>query len=718
MDQADNSTWENRARQSLECYDEALLREVAGNLVKPRSHWPPQELIDRSLATWTNVAVIDRRLQLLHEHARTLLACIGCSGQLRWRIGNLIEVIVALGCPDGFQTVIGLLRDGLLLPEVGGAANLGHLPRLRDFEQWVALRGDKPTFVFTPPLVANRAVSLNKAFLIPGWQREDGLWQSATTPQREADGLEWPLRVAILWQRAAKTALRRTQQGDYFKRDLEQLRNDPLFTATPSDNIADTPDAGLLSAVLAQTLGLLHEKDSELTVVPFPQTWQEGLPALVRQLWQALLHTHGWNPARGWQVGDTPGDPYPSAYLLAIVLLTALGEDEWTSPEAIEHWIAKRHPFWKDATAQERKKTSLDIGIATFLLGLAYQLRLVQACADQGGTWLVRLSPLGRWVFGLRAEAPQVPAFAQTLVVQPNLQIFAYRQGLTPELIMRLTRVAAWEALGAACTLQLQPETVYRALESGETFESIVQLFERHGTRTVPAPVLNSLRTWSSKRERITVYPAAALFEFASEEDLQDALDRGFPAARIGDRLAVVAGEKDIDYRHFRLLATRDYALPAGKCIEVEADGVTLRVDLARADLLLATELERFAERTPPTDSNGQSSYRLTRRSLANARKNGLHMSALEEWFELRCGLRLTPAARLLAMGADAGVLRLEKLLVLSVPDPAIIDGLLQLPHTRNLIQERLGPKTVSVQADNVQRLDEALRDLDIKFEH
>src|SRR5205085_2115239 len=98
------------------------------------------------------------------------------------------------------------------------------------------------------------------------------------------------------------------------------------------------------------------------------------------------------------------------------------------------------------------------------------------------------------------------------------------------------------------------------------------------------------------KRERLSIYAAAALFEFASAADLAEALARGLPAVRLTDRLAVVANEKDIDYRHFRLTGTRDYCLPPEKCVEVEADGVTLTVDLARSDLLLESEVQRFAE--------------------------------------------------------------------------------------------------------------------------
>src|SRR5205807_770966 len=71
---------------------------------------------------------------------------------------------------------------------------------------------------------------------------------------------------------------------------------------------------------------------------------------------------------------------------------------------------------------------------------------------------------------------------------------------------------------------------------------------------------------------------------------------RGVPAVRLTERLAVVANEKDIDYRHFRLTGTRDYLQPPERCVDIEADGVTLSVDLARSDLLLESELLRFAE--------------------------------------------------------------------------------------------------------------------------
>src|SRR5262249_23281434 len=156
------------------------------------------------------------------------------------------------------------------------------------------------------------------------------------------------------------------------------------------------------------------------------------------------------------------------------------------------------------------------------------------------------------------------------------------------------------------------------------TFEALLQTLERHGMRPTPAPVIESLRTWSNKRDRISVYGAAALLEFATLEDLNEALQRGLPGVRLSDRLALVAQEDAIDYRNFGLTGPRDYSLPPEKCVTVELDGVSLMVDLARSDLLVETELPRFAERVASPSTNGRHYYRLTPASLAGGRANGL----------------------------------------------------------------------------------------------
>jgi hypothetical protein len=326
----------------------------------------------------------------------------------------------------------------------------------------------------------------------------------------------------------------------------------------------------------------------------------------------------------------------------------------------------------------------------------------------------VQLTDVGRSVLGL-APAVALPELPKTLLVQPNLEIVAYRQGLTPGLIGLLSRFANWSTLSAACTLRLAPESVYRGLETGCTFEQILQTLQQHGVRELPDAVVQSLRTWADKRERLAVYTAAALLEFTQVEDLEAALARGLPGVRVADRFLLVPREDDVDYRHLRLAGSRDYGLPPGQCVEVAEDGVTLALDLARADLLVETELERFAESLPAVSENGRRVYRLTPKSLRQAKETGLTLPVLETWFPQRTGQPLTAAARLLLGESPGRPLRLGPLVVLEVPSTELADGLVQWPATRDLIQSRLGPQALTIAENDLPALRQRLVELGLE---
>jgi hypothetical protein len=598
---------------------------------------------------------------------------------------------MALGHTDGLRPVFALLEVGLLFPD-GTAA-------IKSFEQWLGTAAGTDLVVFTHPVIASRAA--DEPLDLPDLSEDLGGRSAKAarnaelrTPntEQEADGLEWLLRLAVLWQQVAAVPLRRTMQGGFFKRDAERLGQDPLLTGAPSDHLADVPDLGFLLALWAEQAGILRAADGEVRAGELPAAWEAGLPAALEPLWGGLFRLRAWNPLDGWRGEDAPGNPFPSAYLLAFLLLARMPADSWARPDALEDWLTARHPYWHSEDLRpSRHKPWLE----AFLLGVAYHLRLVQARQGKDG-WLVRLSPTGRRLLGY-ADAPEPPpAYPQTLLVQPNLEIVAFRQGLTPTLIGRLTRFANWKQLGAACTLRLEPESVYRGLETGESFESIRTTLEQHGTRATPPGVLDALRTWSNKRERITVYSSATLIEFATPDDLNEAMARGLKAVRIADNMAVAAGEDQIDYSQFRLTATRDYGLPPEKCVSVEADGVTLAVDQARSDLLLETDLPRFAVPLGST-GNGRRQYRITPASLGAAREGGMTLSGLETWFTQRTGQPLPPAVRLLLTAAQVPAPSFRRQLVLTVATAEIADGLLQWPETRGLIEARLGPTALAV---------------------
>lgn len=697
MTESVSGDWEALLRQTLRTYDEALLRRVAHGLCRPRSHWPADELIDRAAAALQNAVLLDRRLKDLPEACRQTLALMARSRQPRWPVGSLVELLTCLGHGDGLAPLIALLENGLLLPELSRVTG-----KLKGFDAWFALAGAVAPVVVAPPLVLQRALNLEPD--LPSCPGAVELPEGGATVY-EADGLDWPLRLAVMWQQVGGASLRRTQQGEFFKRDFDRLRADPLLGTAPNDAPTPPPDPAFFTVALAVAAGLLRETDGELRAEPFPSEWQGGLPGLLAGLWAALPWLRGWNAAAGYQGAGSSGNPHPSACFLAVALLATLGKNAWADPDALDAWLAERHPYWHG-------RRGAAPGAAAFLLGVAQPLRLVQARRSDADGWLVRLTALGRWALGVDDQPPTLPTYPQTLLVQPNLEILAYRQGLTPELIVRLSRLAVWKGLGPACTMQLEPQSVYRALEAGETLTSIVQLLERHGMKAVPQAVLDALRTWADKRERITIYASAALFEFATAAELTEALARGLPAVRLTDRLAVVASEKGVDYRHFRLTGTRDYLLPPERCVDVETDGVTLNVDLARSDLLLETELTRFAEPSPKPPPLGRKLFRLTPASVAAARRQGLTEAALETWFPQRTGQSAPPAARLLFAGPNAPAPTLQRQLVLHVASADLADGLQQWPGTRSLIQARLGPTALAVAEADLPLLTERLQEL------
>jgi hypothetical protein len=675
-------------------------------------------LIERCAGALEDAAVVDRRLQDLEEADRRLLAYIGHSSQPEWQLGNLLEILAALGSNEGPQQVFRLFEAGLLYPvlsldiENPIAAQNSNVravrTRLRSFTEWLRRGTDTRFAVFTPPQVARRAIGCDLG--LPECPS-----QTLAAPAiHEADGLEWPLRLAALCQQLAETPLRSRQSGEFFKRDLDRLSESAALSAPPADNLAELVDQPLFAVALARAAAIVVEDDTGLRPTPIPAAWDEGLEPLLAALWQSLPFVDSWNARQGWCGKPVGSNPYPSAYLLSLMLISRLPHDGWAKPSDIEDWVLSNHPFWRE----DRRRPAKDRGwIGTFLLGLAYHLRLLQAAKGPQSEWLVRLSPLGRWMLGLAEQPPDHMPHSQTLLVQPNHEIIVYRQGLSPGLIARLSRFAAWKSMGAACTLELHAGQVYRALESGLTIDAIVQTLEQHCAHRIPGSLIQSLRTWADKRERITVYPSATLFEFGSAEDLNDALARGVPGARLSERLLAVADESGVDFRHFRLTGTRDYGLPPEKCVEIDPDGVTLAVDVSKSDLLLESELPRFAEPLDGATVDGRRRYRLTPASLKAAMDSGFGLRELEDWFLERAGRPPSPAALLIQGARQISPFQVRAHIVLHVPDEELADGLEQWPCTRPFVKERLGPKALAIEEEKAKALQERLESIGITLQ-
>lgn len=696
----DDAPWIGRASAALERYAEPLLRAVAGRLIRPRSQWPPEELRGRIAAALEDAVILDRTLRTLSPACRRLLKLIGLSRQPLWRVQPLVELLAALGHAEGVGPIQELLEAGLLFPDLPART-----PPVTDFPTWLGQAATQPLAAFTVPRVAGRVRGEDLGLgLLPHEMSSDAAAQ-------EADGLEWPLRLAVLWQQVRAAPLRLTQQRGFFKRDYDRLRSHPLLTAPAADQIAPVADPGLFAVELALAEGVLIRTEEEVEAGRFPQHWSEGVGAAIAGLWAALLRVEGYDAVAGW-IGPSGegGRPFAAPALLTLALLAQLPENAWIGPDGIEEWLAGHYPDWaKRAAAAEGPDWS-----AAFLLGLAFQLRLIQAL-KHGPDWRVRLSPIGRAILGGGPLPAARPPVEQTLLVQPNLEIVLFRQGLTPELVARLSRFAIWKTLGPACTLTLTAESVYQGLESGETLADLTRLLERHGTRAISETVLESLRSWASKRERVLVYSSAILLEFRTEADLSQALKLGLVEMKLTDRIGLVSDEGQIDYGHFRLVGSRDYLAPEECCVEVAADGLGFAVNEYRSDLLLESEIRRFAE-PDPTPGDERPHFRMTRATLQATRARGLDGRQLNDWFVRRAGEPLSATARLLLAGEETPPLTLQPMHVLRLPSSDLADGLAKWPETARLVGERLGPALLAVPEEAIEPLRAKLAELGVKL--
>jgi hypothetical protein len=708
---------------------------MAERFLRPRAKLTADELAERLLAGFANPVLIDRRCKELSPAARGLLALIDLSRQPAWPLRELMELLSGLQSGYELAPILELCSAGMLLPEnpppTGGKWN--------SVDEIVVGCAGIPTRLVAPESVTARAAA--------GAERpklDEHAWiVSDDLSLREADGFEWLIRLGVLWQQVGATPLRLTTQGQFFKKDWDRLRVGLLAEAPHCP--AAIPDLGPALVDLGLALGLLQRVEAEIQAGSWPAWSLGGLAAALTELWAGTCRLYAWNSWDGWHGLDPASTPALSLQVLVLALLLEMPPDAWTTLDDLTRWLVEHHVFFRplasplpesEAEAKEqqpghdesndgmprrhlalitpvrgRSQSRFEVGLAAFLAGWAYELRLVQLANHASGRLHVRLTPLGRAILTRTTPAAE-PEHPRTLLVQPNLEIIAYRQGLSPGLVADLSRFATWISLGPACTLRIEPASVYRGMETGCPQERIETLLQRHGTKPPPDPVLQALRTWAGKRQRLSLYQDAALLEFTSEADLESALARGLPGQRLAGSLLLVAKEADLDLQHFRILASRDYRQPPGVCVTLASDGVTLMVDRAKADLLLDAEIERLADPVPEANTVTARVYRLTPASLARAAAQGCSERLLEDWFQRRCGTALPATVRLLSQGGSQPPLQVSCLVVVQTPSETIADALWQWPPTRSLLLARLGPTALAVQSEAQAELLRVLAEL------
>jgi hypothetical protein len=694
--------WTNGAvAAAWEGYAESMVREVASRALKPRQKLPVAELREKLLTWHTNPPQVDRRLREVSAEARTLLAVMHVGKRQQWRLGALLEIVSTFRgvtpdslTTDGLKVVEELVVNGLLVPVADESR-----PKLGSFAEWLSFGQPQQYRVWVASEVMARAAEQ--------WEALPELKTVKTGPSgvlKEADCLEWFLRLAVAWQRIHDAPARLTQQGVFFKRDHDRFSEDTLLNQPLAEFPIDMPQLGHLIMAMGLSLGIVQHEEPQVVRGAFPQTWADGWKPALLQLLGELGDLNTWSVSDGWCGLAAGTNPWPSSTVLVLSLLLRMEPNQWTTPTELASWLSRHHCYW----SPREHLPDLTMEMERLLLGILLPMKLVQAGHDEGQT-LVRLTSIGRELLSEKGNTT-FPDFPKTLLVQPNMEMVAYRQGLSPKLVRELSHTATWKALGAACLLTIDQHSVHRGLEAGATFDSINTLLDQHCVHPPPGNVLEALRTWAAKRDRLAVYQGVNLLEFLTKADLDEAVGRGLKGVVLADRYLLIEKEEDLEYRHFRTLGTRDYTLPPTQCVTVENDGVTLQVDPTRADLLLETELLRFS--APLNVVQEARQYRATYASLDNARSQGLSLKFLGDWFVQRTGMPITAAIKMLWSERNSTTLPMESILMLRVASEEQGDGLWQWPETRTLLEERLGPCVFRVLPGQVEKLREKLSEV------
>ncbi len=673
----------------LSRYAEPLLRAVADRFLKPRSTWPVDDLRQKCVEGLQNPIMIDRRMKELPDESRKILRLVRLSGQSEWRIDHLLQLLACLDHVNGLQPVQSLLEAGLAFPILPDT-----LPYLRSFEEWLGIGGMLQSRIWIPTGVSERTGEIGL-----GLPKLEAHAAMALSPAM-GDGWEWPIRIAAAWQKLDGTTVKVAQTGTYYKRELTKLQSDAVLNSPFAVPLVSLPEPGVLSFSWARLLGLFRQDKTEIVSQGFGESWKQDLPSLLRECLAAFFCVIDWNPTDGYSP-EPETAALPSIALISLLLIADVQDDGIVSLDSIQKFIEQKHPEGKSS----RQMHAMVRGL---VMGVFLQLRIVEIFNTPDEDF-VRLSDLGRWLLRDGKKPDLEPHYTQTLTVQPNGEIILFRQHLRVTLLAELTQFAVWKTIGAACTLEIDPERMYRGLEAGLSFSQIVQTLEKFGMYPLPGNVRDSINRWASKRERVTVYASATLIEFVKPEELEDAYRRGLVAQKLTDRIGL-SEKADIDYKNFRLLGNRDYESPPQPCVEFDEDGLTFDVISAKADLLLEAELKQIADPLPFSGNFERRRYRFTLERFRKMADSGWTRDILDRWCRERSGDGASPAASLLFLPPLNVELRAEEKLVIEIKDEAMADGLTQWPATARLIEARLGPNSITVSPHNLSALREQLK--------
>jgi hypothetical protein len=244
-------------------------------------------------------------------------------------------------------------------------------------------------------------------------------------------------------------------------------------------------------------------------------------------------------------------------------------------------------------------------------------------------------------------------------------------------------------------------------LESGSTFDELLQGLERGAEAELPQNVVAELRGWAALQEQITLYHRASLFEFSDEQTLQTACQVGLMGTVVGGRYLILA--EKISNSEF---PRRDYTMALPACLTINEQG-KIRIQAGYHDLWIAAQLDQWAERV----SDG---WQLTADSIANAMRSGKRLADLLRLFATRSKKSIPKLLRV-ALRTWAGEnlnAELSRVLLLRCRDDDVFQALAASQQLRPYLKGRLDKNIVLINDEDFEQVSAILRWVGIQIEN
>lgn len=565
-----------------------------------------------------------------------------------------------------------------------------------------------------------------------------------------ADPAELIARLVALWQQTTLDPIRRTQNGLIHKKDRDRLLRESIISTPPAAfpiGSPNWPDFAIDVLVdWSWRVGLLVAEKEQFGSVH--GTWWEEhslhLPQLLARSTMAIVFDSTTLDS-GTTSAKKPSDVMAWMNVVILAELAVLEPGSWvdlkTLIEANLNLISQGE---SDPTSTRTSKSRAKLPqttiaeyatvIEAWISGPAWLGGLVQVAQSvESEAVCIQITDLGRFMMGHGEPPRKSSAIEKSLFIQPNLEGIFYRQGLAAGNLAKIVRLLKFTAIGPVIQGRLDEVWMRRMFASSYKLDRLLQELSELSAVPIASSVIETVRTWAGKSDRIRVYRSAILLETVDSQDRPDLIARfnaDDPTEPVGESWLIVADEEHIPFKGLRIVAQQDQARDPLQCVRPVGDGTSLEVDSTKSDLALEPQLNRFTKPSVMTGRHSQDDsiastlrfYTIDMESLSKALEQGVTTEWIESFFKKRSGGPTPASVSLLwkctEFSAKTAIdttrlkqaeIEMERILVLTCDDQMIIEGLMKLNATANLLGRRLGPNSVHVLEENLAMFMEQL---------